>query len=263
MQIGWIGLGSIGTQMVKRLLDARLNVTVYARGAGLADVVAGGAEQSSDYAAIAAHSDFLILCVYNDAQLADVLFDKGALAAMRPGSVVIIHTTGSPDFAKEIAANAPAGVAVLDACFSGGPTVTAAGQLTLMVGGEREILEKATPLLRNYAANIHHVGPLGQGQVLKLLNNLLFATNLMNAAELLRLAEQQGFDTSVVAQVFGRCSSASYALELFKNPAPVAAIMANTRPYLEKDVATAFATSVAAGINISAFAPTADYFERH
>lgn len=261
MQIGWVGLGSIGTQMVKRLLDARFNVTAYARGAGLNDVVAGGAAQCSDYVALAANSDFLVLCVYNDAQLKDVLFSQGALAALRPGSVVIIHTTGSPDLVKKIAADAPAGVDVLDACFSGGPAVTAAGQLTLMVGGEMETLEKANVILRSYATNIHHVGALGRGQIIKLLNNLLFATNLMNAAELLRLAEQEGFDTSVVAQLFGQSSSASYAMELFKHPVPVATIMNNVRPYLEKDVATAFSTGTEAGLNFSAFTATSKYFD--
>lgn len=258
--IGWVGLGSIGTQMAKRLVDGGEDVTVYARGAGLAEARDAGVAECADYAALAAQSDAFMLCVYSDAQMSDILFNQGALAALRPGSTLVIHTTGSPDLVCDIAARAPAGVAILDACFSGGPADVAAGRLTLMVGGEPEGLERVAPLLRHYAQNIHRVGPVGHGQTLKLLNNLLFATNLMNAAELMALAERQGFSPQVVAQVMGTCSGASYALNLFANPAPSGVMMQAVRPYLEKDVATAMTTASEAGMGVDIFTPTARYF---
>lgn len=261
MRVGFVGLGSIGTQMVLRLRRAGISVTVYPRGAGLAEVEAAGAELCGDYAALAEQSDTLILCVYSDAQLRDVLFDQGALARLRPASHLIIHTTGSPTLAREIAARASAGVAVLDACFSGGPDDVAAGALTLMIGGEAAAFDAVRPLLSHYAAHIHHVGPVGHGQMVKLLNNLLFATNLMNAAELLGLAAQQGFDTTTVAQVLRTGSGASYASNLFTAPVPVSAMMGGARPYLEKDVATAMATATEAGLDVSTFASTAAYFQ--
>jgi 3-hydroxyisobutyrate dehydrogenase-like beta-hydroxyacid dehydrogenase len=264
MNIGWIGLGGIGKEMAKRLLGAGYPVTVYTRGQGLAEAKAAGAATSSSYAEIAAASDLFILCVYSDAQLREVLYDGGALAALKPGAVVAIHTTGSPALARELGERAPAGVKVLDATFSGGAADVVAARLTLIVGGEAEVLERARPALATYANHIHHVGPLGAGQTLKLLNNLLFSANLMNTTETLRLAEQQGFDTAEVARVFQTCSGGSFAINLFlprpQGSPPMAAVVASARPYLEKDVAAAVAAADDAGLDISAFASTVDYY---
>ncbi len=259
MRIGWIGLGGIGTQMVLRALGAGHEVTAYARGKGLAEVEAAGAIASADYAAVARDKDVVAFCLFSDAQMRDVLFDGGALAAMSPGTVIAIHTTGSPDLARELQQRAPVGVHVIDATFSGGPADTAAGALTLMIGGETEAIDRARPLLETYGNRIHHVGALGEGQVVKLLNNLLFAANLQNAAEILRMAEQQGIDTAAAACVFQDCSGGSYASALFK-AAPIEAMLEVSRPYLAKDVKVALAGAMAAGMDVSPFRSTAAYF---
>ena len=260
MNIGWIGLGGIGTEMVKRLLGAGHEVTVYARGRGLAEVEAAGARTSPDYAAVAAGRELLVLCVFSDAQVREVLFEHAALAAMGPGSILASHTTGSPELAQEIGRRAPAGVGVLDATFSGGPADVAAGRLTLIVGGEAETLARARPAFETYAGVVHHVGPLGYGQKVKLLNNLIFAANLMNAAELMRMAEGWGFDAAAVAQVIQACSGASYAMNMFKSPRPVAVALDAARPYLVKDVAAVAATARESGLDITPFATTVEYF---
>lgn len=262
MDIGWVGLGSVGTGMVARALAAGHRVTAYARGKGLEQARADGAQTTTDYAALAAQSDVLGICLFSDVQLRDVLFDGGALAAMRPGSVVAIHTTGAPGLAREIGARAPAGVGVLDATFSGGPVQVAAGELVLMVGGEAEAIERARPLLETYASKIHHVGPLGHGQTLKLLNNLLFAANLQYAAEILKIAEQQGFKSWEAARIIQDCSGASYSMGIFQAPAPVAQVLASTQRYMEKDVSTAASAAAEAGIDFAAFAPTVRYFDK-
>jgi 3-hydroxyisobutyrate dehydrogenase len=260
MHIGWAGLGMIGTEMVLQAMGAGHQVTVYARGAGLDQVKAAGARVVSDYASLAAECDILGLCVFSDAQLRDVLFEGGALAAMRPGSVVAIHTTGAPDATREIGARAPAGVAVLDATFSGGPVQVRAAELTLMVGGDAEGLERARPLFETYANKIHHVGELGRGQTLKLLNNLMFAANVHYSAEILAAAERQGFDSWQAARILQECSGASFAMNMFRAEVPSSRILTGVRPYLEKDVSTAVSSAQAAGIDLSAFAPTADFF---
>ncbi len=260
MQIGWVGLGSIGTGMAKQALAAGHNVTVYARGRGLPELSAAGATSSDDYTAIAAQSDILGLCVYSDPQLREVLF-AGALAAMRPGAILVIHTTGSPALAREIGALAPAGVSVIDATFSGGPVEVAAGTLTLITGGEAAAIERARPLIGTYGGTIHHVGPLGHGQMVKLLNNLLFASNVQSAAQILRMAEQQQLDTQLIARIIQDCSGASFAAKLFGG-ASIDAIDGITRPYLEKDVATALSSARQAGIDTTAFAATEAYFAK-
>lgn len=262
MHIGWVGLGSIGAGMAVRALNAGHQVTAYARGQGLAQVEAAGAAVSADYAAAAAQSDVLGICVFSDAQLREVLFEGGALEAMRPGTVVAIHTTGSPDLAREIGARAPAGVAVVDATFSGGPAQVAAGELTLMVGGEAEGLERARPLFELYANKIHHVGALGRGQMIKLLNNLIFASNVQHAAEVLATAEQQGFDTWQAARIFQDCSGASFAMAMFQAQAPSSRVLTGVKPYLQKDVTAAVSSAASSGIDLGAFASTADYYRK-
>ena len=261
VNIGWVGLGGIGTGMVVRALAGGHAVTVHARGAGLAEARAAGARVDSDYAALAAGSDVLGLCVFNDAQLREVLFDGGALAALRPGATLVIHTTGAPDLTREIGARAPVGVDVLDANFSGSAAQARAAELVLIVGGESAAVVRARPLFNCYASKIHHVGALGQGQTVKLLNNLIFAANLQSAAEILKLAEQQGFDSCEVAGIFQDCSGASFAMGLFQARAPVSRMLENARPYVEKDVAAAVSNAQAAQIAIEAFAPTVAYFQ--
>lgn len=260
MNIGWIGLGMIGTAMVKRLLAKDFAVTVFRRGKGLDEVLAAGSRSTSDYLALAAASDILILCVYNDTQVRDVLFEKGTLAAMRSGSVVVIHTTGSPELMREIQRTAPANVSILDATFSGGPHDVEAGRLIIMAGGDDEALQRIKPVLDAYARQVTPVGELGRGQIIKLLNNLLFAANLMNAAQVLKLAAEQGFDTSAAASIIGECSGASYAMARFQAPMPMDTLLAMVRPYLEKDVSTAMSIAAANGLDVTAFNPVAQYF---
>lgn len=260
MKIGWVGLGSIGTNMVLQALAAGHEVTVFARGKGLEQVQAAGATSSADYGEVAAGCNVLGLCVFTDDQLRAVLFDGGALAAMRPGTTVAMHTTGSPDLAREIGARAPAGVQALDATFSGGPDDVLAGGLALMIGGKAEAIEHARPLLSAYADKIFHVGPLGHGQNLKLLNNLLFATNLKNAAELVRMAEALGYDRRDVANVLQTCSGGSYAMRSFQRGGTVDETLARTQRYLEKDVATVAANAAKVGVDMTAFADTVAYF---
>ena len=260
MKIGWIGLGHIGTQMVKRALAGGYRVTAYSRGAGLAEVVAAGAQSCDDYPALAAESDILVVCVYSDAQVRAVLFELGVLAALRSGSVLAIHTTGSPELAREIGRRAPKGVDVLDATFSGGPHTVAAGSLSVMLGGAPDAVKRVSPLFATYADRIQAVGPLGSAQLLKLLNNLLFATNLKHAAELMKIASDLGFDTPAVAKVVQSCSGASFAMSLFERAMPATDALARARPFLEKDVATAVATAAEMKLALGVFAATAEYF---
>ena len=261
MNIGWVGLGEIGTAMVKRLLDAGHAVTVYERGQGLAEVKAAGAQSLGDYRALAAASELLVLCVFSDAQMREVLFDGGALDALRPGAVLMFHTTGSPELAIELGERAPAGAGVLEATFSGSAMDIAAGRLTIIAGGDEADLEKARPALEGYAHLIHHVGPLGQSQKVKLLNNLLFAANLMNAAELMRMAQGWGLETAQVAQVIQTCSGGSYAMNLFTQPRPVEAAIEGARRYMTKDVGVIARTARDAGLDVASFQATIDYYK--
>jgi len=260
MQVGWIGLGAIGTNMVARALGVGHRVTVHARGRGLPVVRAMGASVEADYRALAASSAVLALCLFNDDQVRSVLFGEGALAALKPGSILAIHTTGSPELAREIGAQAPAGVAVLDATFSGGPDAVLAAELTMMVGGHADALDQARPLFAAYSQRIFHFGPLGSGQIVKLLNNLLFATNFKNAADILKIGAAMGFQTSEVASVIQCCSGASFAMRSFQTGNSIPDVLARIQPYLSKDVTTVAASALSAEIDIGAFHDTIRYF---
>lgn len=259
MKVGWIGLGSIGSKMAGQVLGAGHELAAYARGAGQAEVAGKGGRLVSDYLEVAGGCEVLGVCVFSDAQLRECLIESGALAALRPGAVVAIHTTGSPKLARELGELAPAGVEVLDACFSGGTTETVKGELTLMVGGKAAALDAARPVLATYASRINLVGPLGAGQTLKLLNNLLFAANVKNAAEVIEAAQGQGLDPIESAKVVQQSSGGSYAMGLFTN-APPAQMVKAMRHYMLKDVAAAEDAAKESGVDLSGFAAVLDFY---
>jgi 3-hydroxyisobutyrate dehydrogenase len=252
MKVGWVGLGGIGKEMALRVLGAGHELVAYDRGAGKAEVAAAGATMVANHPEVAGGCDVLCLCLFNDDQVREVMLDGGALAAMQAGSVLAIHTTGSPRLMRELGECAPAGVAVLDACFSGSAEDTARGDLTLMVGGEAEALERARPVLSTYAARINHMGPLGTGQTVKLLNNLLFATNVRQAEEVLGMAAGQGLDPKLAAQVICQSSGGSMAMGLMQNGV-VPVMMESIRHYMVKDVKAVADAARDSGIDISAF----------
>lgn len=260
MDVGFIGLGKIGTPMVLRLLEAGHRVTVSARGQGLAAAVASGAAVTANVAALAASSELLVVCVFTDDQVRAAVLDSGCLTALCPGAVLAVHTTGSPALVRALADAVPAGVEVIDAAFSGGPGEVAAGTLTLMVGGSDAAVARALPALSAYAGAVHHVGELGRGQTAKLLNNLLFATNVMNAARVLTLAEEQGMDGAAVAAILQQCSAASFALDRFAGARPPAEVVRALAPFLAKDVAVALASAAGAGLDAAPFAETQAFF---
>jgi 3-hydroxyisobutyrate dehydrogenase-like beta-hydroxyacid dehydrogenase len=254
MNIGWIGLGEIGTGMALRAVAAGHALKAYARGAGQDELAGQGGTLVSSYQEVAEGCDLLCLCVFKDEQVRRILLDDGLLATLRPGAVVAIHTTGAPAFAQSLGHAAPEGVEVLDATFSGDPRKAREGMLTLMVGGDAAALEKARPVLQSYASHIHHVGPLGAGQTLKLLNNLLFAANLRLAGDTLAIARQQGFAPGVVADIVQQCSGMSLAMGLFKGHDDVSAVLEAARPYLEKDVSTALEAAADSGLDLGTLA---------
>lgn len=259
MKVGWIGLGGVGAQMALRVLGAGHELAAYARGQGKDAVAEKGGRLVPDYVEVAGACDVLGVCVFSDAQLRECLIDTGALAALKPGAVVAIHTTGSPKLAKELGERAARGAFVLDACFSGGQAETAEGKLTLMVGGEASALEAARPILATYASTIFHVGALGAGQTVKLLNNLLFATNVRYAVGALEAAEAQGLDPQAAAKVIQASSGASMAMGLFGN-APPQQFMKAIRHYMLKDVQAAEAAATDAGFDLSGFQPIIDFY---
>ena len=206
MRIGFVGLGTMGSRMVARLVAAGHRPLVYDQvAAALERAVAGGAVAASSLADLAAGSDVVMSSLPMPADVEAVyLGSGGAIGRARPGQVCVDLSTIDPATARRVAEQlAQRGVAFLDAPVSGGPAGAEAGTLAVMVGGEAEAFERVRPLLAAFSARQFHVGPVGAGSVVKLANQLLVGANTIAAMEAVTFAGRAGIDPQVVLDVIG------------------------------------------------------------
>ncbi|WP_181783335.1 NAD(P)-dependent oxidoreductase, partial [Pseudonocardia pini] len=168
--VGLLGPGRIGEPMVERLLAAGHDVTVHARRAEVRDRLAARGARPTDTAVEVAEADVVVSCLYDDAQLREVA--APVVAAMRPDTVFVSHTTGTPRVLDELAALGRAGV--VDAPFSGTAEDVCARSLTVYLGGSADDTATARRVLAAYADPILPTGARGTALRTKLLNNLLF-----------------------------------------------------------------------------------------
>ncbi len=238
MRLGFVGAGRMGRPMACRLAEAGHEVRVLGRSAqARAELEAEGLHAVGSLAEAGEGADAVLVCVFTDEQVREVCLDGGLLEAMPSGSVLVLHTTGSPATAEAVAAQAaPRGVEVLDVPVSGGPHDIASGRLTLFAGGTGDALEKARPVLNAYGDPLLHVGPLGSGQRVKLINNALFAAQLGLLADAVRLGERWGVPEEALLQALPHASSTSRALMGVVSRGSVAAFTASTQQFLGKDV---------------------------
>jgi 3-hydroxyisobutyrate dehydrogenase len=212
MRIGFIGLGSQGAPMARRIVDAGFPTTLWARRPeSLEPFADSAAEVANTPAEVGAAVDVLGVCVVDDAGLDEVLRGTdGALAAMAAGTTVVVHSTVHPATCVALQRDFP-DLHVLDAPVSGGGHKAAEGELLVMVGGPAEVLERCRSVIATFGDPILHLGPLGSGQEAKLLNNAVFAAQLAIAAEVFGLAADRGLDQQAVAAILGSGSGRSYA----------------------------------------------------
>jgi 3-hydroxyisobutyrate dehydrogenase-like beta-hydroxyacid dehydrogenase len=262
MRVGFIGLGSQGGPMARAIVDAGYETTLWARRpASLEPYANTAAKVAATPAGLAAASDVVCLCVVGDDDVRELTDgEQGILAGMAPGGTIVVHSTVHPDTCREIAEKARVkGISMLDAPVSGGAPAVEAKQLLVMVGGADVDVAKCRPVFETYADPIVHLGPLGAGQVTKILNNLLFSANLGSAISLLGLGESLGLARGKLCEVITRGSANSKALgsiALFggtlDNLAPVAGAL------LQKDVRLAADLASAAGVGQEAVFDAAD-----
>ncbi|MGH3674637.1 MAG: NAD(P)-dependent oxidoreductase [Mycobacterium sp.] len=215
MRVGFIGLGSQGGPMARRIVEAGYELTLWARREATLEPFADTAAKAvGSPAELAAASDLVCLCVVGDDDVRDVLQgDTGVLAGLASGGTVAIHSTVHPDTCREVAESAAGqGVSVIDAPVSGGGPAVQQGRLLVMAGGEEEVVERCRPVFATYADPIVHLGPLGSGQVTKILNNLLFTANLGAAISTLELAQSLGIPRDRLCEVLAGGSANSKAL---------------------------------------------------
>lgn len=237
MDVGFVGAGRMGRPMAEQLVRAGHRVRVHARSPEAARALAGeGAEVVTELGEAARGAEAVLVCVYSDIQVREACLDGPLIGALSPGAVLVVHTTGSPRTAQALAER---GVAVVDAPVSGGPHDVTAGRLTVLAGGAANVVERVRPALSAYADPLLHVGPLGAGQRVKLLNNLLFAAQVGLLEEVARLGRRLGVAEDVLFAALSQASAASRALAGVVAKGSVERFAAGAGPFLRKDLALA------------------------
>jgi 3-hydroxyisobutyrate dehydrogenase-like beta-hydroxyacid dehydrogenase len=211
MRIGFVGSGLMGAGMVRNLAAAGHEVRLYARtperAEGLPASLVGSPAEAADGA------DLFASCVTDSPDVREVV--GAMLQAERPAPVVVEMSTIAPAVARELAeACAARGVAYLDCPVSGGPTGAAAGTLAFMCGGDADAFARAIPALDAMGdpEKRFHCGPVGQGLVAKLVNNMLVASITAATAEALGAGQRAGLDPALAREVVMRSSGDSWQL---------------------------------------------------
>lgn len=215
-RIGFIGLGAMGSQIARHLVEHGHTLTVHNRSRARADawVAAHGGTAVDSPAAAARDADAVVTCVGTDDDLAAVALGRdGAFRAMPRGSVFIDHTTVSARIARQLAVEAKdLGLHAVDAPVTGGEIGARAGTLTAMCGGTAKAIAAATPILESYAQRIVHVGRPGTGQTTKMCNQIAFAGTVQSLAEALRFAQAADLDLDRVFDAISHGAAESWQM---------------------------------------------------
>ena len=239
MQVGFIGLGSQGGPMARRIIECGFPTTLWARRpVALEPFADTAAKIARSPAELAAASELICLCVVGDADIEEIINGKhGLLAGLKPGSVIAVHSTVHPNTCRALAKRAGGRrVSVLDAPVSGGGPAAAQRRLLVMVGGDTGAVERCRPVFETYADPVVHLGELGSGQTTKLLNNLMFTANLGTAATALSLAKSLGVSPDRLTEVVSRCSGNSFALNAIGGTGGLDRLAGLAGTLLQKDV---------------------------
>ncbi|RFU12813.1 NAD(P)-dependent oxidoreductase [Rhodobacteraceae bacterium W635] len=215
-KVAFLGLGVMGYPMAGHLKAAGHEVTVYNRTAAKAEnwVAQHGGSWAATPREAVAGCDFVMACVGNDDDLrAVVQGDDGAFAGMGAGATFVDHTTVSAIVTRELAAlGAEAGIGWVDAPVSGGQAGAENGQLAIMCGGAEAAFTAALPVMEVYAKAVEHFGPVGAGQITKMVNQVCIAGAVQSISEGLWFAMQAGLDAKKVAKLVSQGAGGSWQL---------------------------------------------------
>jgi 3-hydroxyisobutyrate dehydrogenase len=219
-RVGFIGLGIMGSRIAANLARAGFELTVWNRTTATAEEWAARhrAAVASSPQALASNSDVVISMVVDGDQVESVLLgDEGA--GQGPGLLCVDMSTIGPAAARRIGTRlAERGVSFMDAPVTGSSPKAEDGTLTIMAGGEERDFERARPLFEAMGELIVHVGPVGHGQLVKVINNAVAAANTAVVAEALLVGARAGADLDALVKVIGAGSGASAMLDLKQGP---------------------------------------------
>ena len=212
-RVGFVGLGAMGGNMARRLASQGFQVTGFDISAANAKRSgAAGVKIADSPAAAADGADFVLSSVPDPAAIRRAyLGPDGVLTKVRKGMILIDLSTIDPATWREVAAAAAKhGVDCLDAPVSGGPSDAGSGKLIFLIGGEASVLERARPVLDTLGPAINHVGPLGTGLVVKLVNNVMSVCNVVVAAEAMVLGVKAGIDPTHLFEMLSTSGGRSH-----------------------------------------------------
>jgi 3-hydroxyisobutyrate dehydrogenase len=206
VDIGFIGLGNMGTRIVSQMLDAGHHVTLWARRPASLEEFSGRADTAASPADVGRASDLVGICVWDEHDVDEVLLgDSGVLAGLRPGGTVAVHSTISPGACLRLHTEASErGFGLVDAPVSLGST---APKLLVMVGGEPQVVDRCSEAFASFGDPVLHLGPVGSGQITKLVNNTLLAATVGIADDAIGLGGDLGLDEAALAAALAAGSS--------------------------------------------------------
>lgn len=217
MKVAFIGLGVMGYPMAGHVLRAGLEICVFNRNAARAEQWCAeyGGDVAPTPAEAAKNADVVLVCVGNDDDVrAVVLGDNGALAAMKPGAILVDHTTASAELARELAGVAQQqGKQFLDAPVSGGQAGAENGALTVMIGGDQSAYDLAKPVIDCYSRFSRLLGPAGHGQLAKMVNQICIAGVVQGLAEGLSFAMKAGLEGEALIETISKGAAGSWQME--------------------------------------------------
>jgi 3-hydroxyisobutyrate dehydrogenase-like beta-hydroxyacid dehydrogenase len=217
-KVAFLGLGVMGAPMASHLAKADYQITVYNRSApkALAWVALNRGFAKPTPVEAVEYADFVMMCVGNDDDVRSVVYGpQGALAGMKPGSILIDHTTASADVAREVsAACAERGIGFVDAPVSGGQAGAQNGALTIMCGSDDEaVFQRAKAAIAPYSRACERLGKAGAGQLAKMVNQICIAGIVQGLAEGVNFAQRAGLDVDKLVEVIGKGAAASWQMD--------------------------------------------------
>ncbi len=215
-RVAFVGLGTMGFPMAGHLQTAGHELAVFnrtkAKAESWAEVFHGEIAETPREAA--EHAPFVFLCVGNDDDVRSVVYgENGVLAGMSPGSVLIDHTTTSAVLAREIAEKcAEKGVSFVDAPVTGGESGAQQGTLSVLCGGDDLTVNLIRPIVAAYASSITRIGPVGHGQLAKMVNQICIAGCVQGLAEALAFGQRSGINMEKVLSAIGSGAASSWQM---------------------------------------------------
>jgi 3-hydroxyisobutyrate dehydrogenase-like beta-hydroxyacid dehydrogenase len=261
MNVGFIGLGTMGAPMARNLLRAGHRLAAFdVRAEAVNALAADGAVPATSIAEVCGQADFVFTSLPGNAHLIDVYLGTGGIAeSIRKGSLCIDTSTVTPTVTRRAGSAVQArGGLMLDASLARTEKAAIEGTLSIMVGGAAEAFERALPLLQAIGSEINHCGPLGCGNVVKLVNNQIVLTTLTTLAEAMTVGVKAGVDPTVLLEVLKKSSADSFVLRNLVEPSVMSGnFRAGSFPlaYARKDLA--YASELAEELAIPTFQASA------